>query len=77
MIKSAIKGIVYLTSFCVLAYLFFFVPLGARTMWEHVQRIAATDEAQELGDDVSVAGERVETAVREKIRESVIDAGGE
>lgn len=67
MIKSAIKGIVYLTAFGVLAYLFFFVPLGRRTLWEHVQRIAATDEAQDLGEDVSTATDRVETAVREKL----------
>jgi hypothetical protein len=75
MIRSAIKGTVYFTALCVLGYLFFFVPLGERTLWEHTRRIAATDEAQELGDDVSVAGERVETAVREKLRDAVIDAG--
>lgn len=67
MIKNAIKGIVYLTAFGVLAYLFFFVPLGRRTLWEHTQRIAATDEAQDLGADVSTATDRVETAVREKL----------
>ena len=75
MIKGAIKGVVYLTAFGVLAYLFFFVPLGQRTLWQHVSRIAATEEAQELGDEMEEATDRAETALREKIRQQVVDAG--
>lgn len=77
MIKNAIKGVVYLTAFGVLAYLFFFVPLGERTTWQHLQRIAATDEAQELGTEVGEATERAESALREKLRNELqeVDAG--
>lgn len=75
MIRGTIKAIVYLTAFGVLSWLFFFVPLGQRTMWQHVQRVAATEEAQEMGDEVGQASERVEHAVREKLKESVTDAG--
>jgi len=74
-IRKSIKALVYVTAFAVLCYLFFFVPLGRRTMWEHVQRIAATDEAQDLSEDVSSASDRVEGAVRQKIREVTLDAG--
>jgi hypothetical protein len=76
MIKNAIKGVVYLTAFGVLGYLFFFVPLGERTTFDHVRRIAATDEAQELGDEVGDATEQAESALREKLREELVDAGG-
>ena len=75
MIRRAVKALVYVTAFGVLCYLFFFVPLGRRTMWEHVQRIAATDEAQDLSEDVSSASDRAGAAVREKIREVTLDAG--
>ena len=37
-------------------YLFFEVPLGRRTLYEHCQRIAATEPAQELGEDLQSAG---------------------
>ena len=77
MIRKATTALVYVTAFGVLCYLFFFVPLGRRTMWEHVQRISATDEARDLGEDVSTASERVEGAVRDKIREVTLDAGGD
>lgn len=76
MIKNAIKGVVYLTAFGILGYLFLFVPLGERTTFEHVRRIAATDEALELGDEVGEATERAESALRDKLREELVDAGG-
>ncbi len=75
MIRKTLKAIVYVTAFGVLTYLFFFVPLGRRTMWEHVRRIAATDEAQDLGEDVSTATDRAGSALREKLRETAADAG--
>lgn len=60
-----------------LAYVFFFVPLGRRTLHEHTLRIAATDEAQELGEDVDVASDRIGDALQEKLRETQMagDAG--
>ena len=37
-------------------YLFFEVPLGRRTLYEHSRRIVATEPAQELGEDLETAG---------------------
>jgi hypothetical protein len=45
-----------LIGFAVLAYVWFFVPLGRRTLHEHALRIASTQPAQELRDDVANAG---------------------
>ena len=60
------------------AYVFFFVPLGKRTLFEHVFRIAQTDEAKELGDEAVEAGERLTTDLEERIdhlRDAGPDAG--
>lgn len=34
------------------AYVTFFVPLGEKTLYQHLAGISATPEAQELGDEV-------------------------
>ena len=76
MIRTLLRAGVSLVGLGTLAYAYFFVPLGSHTLWEHTQRIAATPEAQELGDDVGVASDRVGDAVRTKIGElSAQDAG--
>ena len=49
-------------------YVFFFVPLGSRTLYDHFKRIAGTSEAQEMGRDVSGAGQRVITKARDELR---------
>jgi len=69
MIRAVLKGILYLATSLFVAWLIFFVPLGERTLFEHVSRIAATDEAQDLGREALEAGERAEGAVRHKVRE--------
>jgi hypothetical protein len=67
-IKRAIKASVAFVVFSILLYFFFFVPLGRRTLYEHVSRIAATDEAQELGDEVETASDQLEDRVREEMK---------
>ena len=57
-----------------LAYVFFTVPLGKRTMFEHLVRIAETDEAQELGDEAVEAGARTINDIGDRI-ERIRDAG--
>jgi hypothetical protein len=69
MIRKALSGCVSLVILCILAYLAFFVPLGERTLADHLGRIAATPEAEELGDDAVRASERIEEEVRDKIEE--------
>ncbi len=58
MIRGAIKGIWSLVVLGVALYAFFFVPLGDRTLFEHVWRIAHTDEAQDLGREAAAASLR-------------------
>ena len=50
---------------------FYFVPLGRYTLYEHATRIGGTEEAEDLGQDVKVASDRIETAVRDKIHEEL------
>lgn len=56
------------------AYVFFFVPIGRRTLYDHVRRIATTPEAREFGDEMRVAGARVAERTREEVA-SVIRHG--
>jgi hypothetical protein len=40
-------------SLAAMVYCCFFVPIGQRTLYAHISRIAATREARELGSAVS------------------------
>jgi hypothetical protein len=42
-----------------LIYVVFFVQLGERSAFQHLMRVADTEEAQELGREVSAATERI------------------
>jgi len=42
-----------------LVYVLFFVQLGDRSAFQHLMRVADTQEAQELGREVSAATERI------------------
>ena len=66
-----IKGALSLVGLAVVAYVFFFVPLGQRTLFEHARRIAATDEAQELGDEAGEAAGRLRNHLEDEIDEHV------
>jgi len=48
-------------------YCAFFVQLGSRTLWQHIGRIAGTDEARELGSGIVAALDSAKTAVTRKI----------
>lgn len=65
-IRLFFRGCFSLVGLVVAAYVFFAVPLGERTLYEHFQRIAATEEAKELGRDVEVAKEKLEEKVRKR-----------
>ena len=56
------------------AYVFFFVPIGRRTLYDHTRRIATTPEAREFGDEMRVAGSRVAERTRDEV-EGVIRHG--
>ena len=62
-----------------LAYLLFFVPLGERSAFGHIMRVIATDEAQELGREVSAATHRIAERIGDQVQEAnappIVDAG--
>lgn len=58
-LRRLISAALSLIGLAVVAYVWFFVPLGQRTLHEHAMRIAATEPAQELGAEATEATERV------------------
>lgn len=52
-----------------LAYVLFFVKLGDRSPFEHLMRVINTDEAQELGREMSAATERLTKEIGEQVHE--------
>ncbi|MCA9609629.1 MAG: hypothetical protein KC619_28720 [Myxococcales bacterium] len=53
--RKAINGFFWLVGLVVVLAVYFFVPLGQYTLYEHTLRIAATEPAQELGDELGHA----------------------
>ena len=62
-----------------LAYVLFFVQLGERSAFQHMMRVVNTQEAQELGREVSVATERISKRIGDQVHEATkppaVDAG--
>lgn len=75
MIRKLIRAVITLVGLGVILYGIFFVPLGERTMYEHLSRVAETDEAQDLGREIGEAGDRIEDEARRRLREAVSDGG--
>ena len=57
MIKRLINGLIWLVGLSVMLFVFFAVPVGRHTLFQHTLRIAETEPAQELGEDLSNLGE--------------------
>ena len=76
MVKSALK----LLLLSGLLYLVFLVRLDERTLFEHLRRIAASDEAQDLKAEMNSAvdssGERVKEGLLEPA-EKILERAGE
>jgi hypothetical protein len=62
-----------------LAYVLFFVQLGERSAFGHLMRVIETDEAQELGREVSAATQRIAEHIGDQVHDAtkppVADAG--
>jgi hypothetical protein len=67
-VRAAVSLVV---TFMVL-YFVFMVKLGERTLAQHILRIAQTDEAQDLGDEVGEAGGRLKDEIIEVARDAGI-----
>ncbi|MEI8256947.1 MAG: hypothetical protein WCJ30_14840 [Deltaproteobacteria bacterium] len=68
MIFGTAKLVVSLFVTMIAMYVFFFVPVGSRTLYEYSRRIAGTSEAQEFGHEMRGAGTRVITKAQHEIR---------
>lgn len=67
MIRWLIRSAISLVTLCVAAYFFFFVPLGRRTVFEHVVRISQTDEAQDFGREIGDATDRLSDDLGQRV----------
>lgn len=57
MIGFLLKSALAMLVFAAVLYGTFFVPFGRHTLYGHLSRVAATEEAQELGGEVAQAVE--------------------
>jgi hypothetical protein len=63
-------------SVCLLCvgYVFFFVPVGRRTLFEHAWRIAQTEPARELAEDARRTAGELSQRLAEQIEQLAADA---
>lgn len=79
-VRRLINSVLWFVGLIVVLCVYFFVPVGRYTLYEHTLRIASTEPAQELKEDLTRTGEELgERAVREwEAREAVrAEAAGE
>lgn len=63
--RRMINGFFWTVGLVVVLGVYFFVPVGRFTLYEHTLRIAATEPAQELGEDLERTGDELgEEAIR-------------
>jgi hypothetical protein len=53
-----------------LVYVLFFVQLGERSAFEHLMRVINTEEAQELGRDLSAATDRITKQIGDQVHDA-------
>ncbi|MBK8170505.1 MAG: hypothetical protein IPK60_09185 [Sandaracinaceae bacterium] len=75
MISKLVSALIALVGLISFGYVFFVVPIGRRTLYEHVKNIAATPEAHELGTDVREATTRVTDRVTQEWEAAHSDGG--
>ena len=67
MLRALLRLTVQMFALSALLYCAFFVPLGERTLYAHLTRIAATDEARELLGAVATLMESAKAALVSKL----------
>ncbi len=55
--RRLVNAILWFIGLVVVLFVYFVVPIGRYTLFEHTRRIAGTEPAQELGRDLSATGE--------------------
>ena len=68
--KRLFNSIVWLAGLIAILYVFFFVQVGRRTLFGHTMNIAATPEAQELGEDLHESVQEIREQAREQRRQA-------
>ena len=61
-----IRFLVYLAIAIGIVYFATTVPLGKKTLWQHLRAIFSTREAKELADSVEEEGKRVRDRLRDR-----------
>jgi hypothetical protein len=74
LIGALFRSVWTLIVLCVVGWFVFFVPLGERTLFQHLRRIAGTEEAQELGRAAVDASRKLGEDLEREIQ-SARDAG--
>ena len=72
------RRIFSLIGFFAFMYFVIFVPIGSMTTWQHLRRIWATDEAQEMSREMEGAIRDLEKDLERRLREEPdagVDAG--
>jgi hypothetical protein len=72
MIGFALRAGFRMLALAGLLYVTFFVPLGPRTLYGHMARIAATKEAHELVDAVSSKAKEAADAVATRVKSDAV-----
>jgi hypothetical protein len=65
MIGFLIRTSLKLLGLSVILYVTFFVAIGELTLWEHLRRIAGSDEARDLTSELGNVMNRVKNVVSE------------
>lgn len=73
--RRLLNGILSLIGLLVVLVVYFTVPIGRYTLFEHTQRIANTEPAQELGRELGQTGEALKERAVEEWNARLRDAG--
>lgn len=75
MIRRSVDTVIGTICLACIGYVYFFVPVGQRTLFEHTMRIAATEPAQELGRDATTTAHTLGAHVLGEIDRLTTDGG--
>ncbi len=75
MIRRAVDSVIGAVCLGCVGYVYFFVPVGQRTLFEHTRRIAATEPAQELQRDATTTAHTLGARVVDELERMAPDGG--
>jgi hypothetical protein len=75
MIRRAVDTVIGAVCLGCVGYVYFFVPVGQRTLFEHTRRIAATEPAQELQRDATSTAHTLGARVVDELERMAPDGG--